>query len=405
MKTIKISSASILMALLVGCGSTPPTAEEQAQVNKMRSAFITALQNNSSTQVQQPQQQSQPQEVAISNSELLGQVDEVKASGGAAIFEHKRDGILIDGKMFLDPEGQVVKIGVNTINGEFTYVVKSFDGSFILKFFKANSQSAPITIAKIHRNQGMMTARTVTGQTVTGNNLIPTSNGFVVTRDGSAFQYKIGGNLNGLSVIDGYHIASLQKGDIASTGYILLEKDEKKETGVSGFLSALDSIGNTLGVTTADHYVLANLDTGKLVPLDVHIDGKKEAVYSNCRRKNSLVNECDNMEMVEALYDKMGLKNSSHYFWAVDWINTPTGPLAFYKTSAKLRVVDIQQEKMHVLFSRTLGVGAFDLFQNKEGKVSITATLGFSSETIDDVEKFIASAQAENTEPMLVLGE
>lgn len=410
-RKIKAASLALLITLNTGCISTTPqkqmSPEERAQVIEMQKALMGKM-FGSSTNLTQPKQQEKEKAplVTISEKELLTQKSDVDATGGPALFSRHKDGILINNQMFNDFEGSVANFGGNRLTGQFTYAVKNFDGTFTLKYNKANSENGPIKIATVERKGKLFNVTTVTGKVLPGSSVTPTSDGFIVGRAGSAFKYTIGKNqVKSITIIDGYHIANHQNGDVASTGYVLLEKNERsKKDAVGGMFDSISSLGNTFGLNKADHYILVNINNGSVVPLDVSLSGKKVAVHSNCKSKG-LYNECDNVSFKDALYDKQGLKNNSHYFWSIDWIDTESGPLAFYKTSTKLKVVDIKNNKVHTLFSRTLGVNSFVLIEHLNGKVSVKAKLGFSNNTIENVEKFIQTNTKDIEEMQTLVAE
>lgn len=399
-------TALTIACFLTACGTTPPpTAEEQAQMNELRQVMIQRFTQAAQTQPlqQQVQQQAVVQQKVITEQELMDAAAKVAATGSAALFERNRDGVLINNAMYLDPEGTIVKVGSNAVTGNFTYVVKNFDGTFSLKFARANTQAAPVQVATILQSGPNYTVKTVTGKTLTGTGVIPTADGVVVAREGSAFRYTMGEDVRAISVPNGYQIASTQKGDVSASDFILLEKIADNSD-LGKLVSGASSLGSMFGLSKSDDYVLANIKTGSLIPLDVRLDGKDVAVYSNCRRQNSYVNKCDTMDTKEALYDpKTGLRNGNHYFWAIDWVNTEIGPVAFYKTSTKLYAIDINSQSTHLVFSRTLGVNNFDIKQSADGKVFVTAQLGFSRENIDDVVEYIRSRASSEIEPMQLL--
>ncbi|ARD45867.1 hypothetical protein [Colwellia sp. PAMC 21821] len=392
---IKISSLALIIGLNTGCNSTSPqqqmSAQERAQIIEMQQAMMGKMFGGTTGLVQQQKTQKEvPPVVVISEKELLAQKLEVDATGGPAIFSRKKDGILINNVMFNDFEGSVANFGGNRLTGQFTYAVKNFDGTFTLKYNQANSEHGPIKIATIERSGESFNVTTVTGKTLPGSSVTPTSDGFIVGRAGSAFKYSIGNNnIKSITLRDGYHIAAHQNGDVASTGYILLEKNETpKNDSVGGLFDSISSLGNTLGLNKVDHYILVNINDASVVPLDVNLAGKEVAKHSNCRSKG-LYNKCESVSYSEALYEKSGLKNNSHYYWSIDWIDTPSGPLAFYKTSTTVKAVDIKNSKVHTLFSRALGVNEFSLIEHMDGKLTVKAVLGFSSDSIEDVEQFI----------------
>lgn len=395
MKAKLLAPSLLAVSLLSACGSTPPTPEEQAMASQMQKAFLAKIQGMSLPMAAQ-QQQSAPApapEVTISGSELAAQKQKIDETGGPAVFYRKKDGIMIDGEMYNDFEGQVANFGGNRFTGEFTYAVENFDGSFTLKYHKAHSSEAPIKIATVWKRGDRFEVKTVTGKTSTGSSVIPTSDGFIIGRSGSAFRYFIhNDNVTNVTLLDNYHIAQYQKGDAASTGFILLEKDPRDESDkVGGFLDSFKEIGNTFGLNKFDDYVLVSLNGSTIVPMDVSLGGKDVAEYSNCKRQNAAFNKCENVDFKEALYTKIGLPNYSHYFWSINWVQTQSGPLAIYRTSTKIKIVDITNNAVHTAFSRTLGVNEFDIIENADGTTAIEARLGFSKEKIDDIEMFIKS--------------
>ena len=400
----KIAPSILMLTTLTGCLSTAPqmTAEERSQMIEMQKSMLGAMMGGANLRQQAPQAPTQAPVEYLSELELMEQRLLVNATGGPALFVRNKDGILINGKMFNDFEGSVANLGADRFTGQFTYAIKNFDGSYTLKYHKANSEQEPIKIANIIRKGDLFSVETVTGKKTSGNAVIPTSDGFILGRAGSAFRYKIGeGNIENITLIDDYHIAQHQNGDAASTGYILLEKDARdKSDSVGGLFDSVSALGSTFGLNELNDYVLVNIEDGSLVPLDISLLGKNVTDHSDCRAsKSGLYNECDKVSFREALYDKNGLKNNSHYYWSIDWINTSSGVFAFYKTTTTIKVVDIQNSLVHTVFSRMLGVNEFTLTEHANGKVSIEAQLGFSHEKIEDVEEFIRSNK-ENAEQM-----
>jgi hypothetical protein len=136
--------------------------------------------------------------------------------------------------------------------------------------------------------------------------------------------------------------------------------------------------------------------------MDVGLGGKDVAEYSNCERQNAVMNKCENVDFKESLYTKLGLPNYSHYFWSINWVQTQSGPLAIYRTSTKIKIVDINNNQVHTAFSRTLGVNEFDIIENADGTTGIEARLGFSKEKINDIESFIKN-NTSDIEPIQTL--
>lgn len=406
MRATLLISSILSVSVLTACGNTQPTPEEQAMANEMRQALLAKIQGASFQTVteQQPQQPQAAPDPVITESELVEKKRLIDTTGGAAIFYREKDGIMINNQIFNDFEGQVANFGGNRFSGEFTYAIKSFDGSYTLKYHKAGSIEAPLKIARVLKRGDQFEVKTVTGKTIPGNVVIPTSDGFIVGRTGSAFRYIIGSDhVKSISLLDNYHIAEYQNGDAASTGYILLEKNPRSESdSVGGFLDSFKELGNTFGLNQVDDYILVNLNDGNVVPMDVSLGGKEVAEHSGCRKKSNFVNECDNVSFKEALYTDLGLPNYSHYYWSINWLQTPSGPLAVYRTSTKVKIVDITNQQVHTAFSRALGVNQFKLIEESDGTTAIQAQLGFSTERIDNIEEFILT-NTQGIEPIQTL--
>ena len=387
----KLALISALGITVSGCfmpTMTPTLTEEQRQ-------YYLQAQQNYMKQMQQKQgqmqvaNQQQQAETFISEAELLTKVDEVKKSGGPAVFERRKDGIMINNQMYNDFEGVVSMFGGSRLSGDFTYTVQNYDGTATLKFSKANTAASPVKIATIQKNGSMFNVKTVTGKTIPGQSVIPTSDGFVVGRAASAFRYVIGSDqVKSITIPTGYHMAMYQNGDVASTGLLLLERDPDRKGSTQDLLTSFSDLGNTLGLNKSDDYVLMNVNDSSIIPLNVTLSGKDISIGHGCQ-SNGFVNKCQNFTSHESLYLKSGFKNWSHYFWAVNWIDTKSGPLAIYRTTTTIDVVDINNKQVHTAFSRALGVNEFDLIKRQDGTVGIEAKLGFSKETIDDVDAFI----------------
>ena len=137
------------------------------------------------------------------------------------------------------------------------------------------------------------------------------------------------------------------------------------------------------------------IQTRKLYPLNISATGKNVNVHSQCRRKNSFVNECAQMQSFEALYNAQGMKNSQHYYWLVHWLNTPAGPVALTLEDgqANLYLTDLRTGRKVVALNRTLGIADWDATQNSDGTVALRGKLAFEWKEIPDVASLLQGAQ------------
>lgn len=395
---LKVMCVLTLGLSLQGCMSTSQpkqlTAQEQELRNQMMQAVIAKM--NASTAALQSQQNVEPTlapeaKPALTIDDLNRQIESLKSNDTGISFERSRDGVKVNGVMYLDPEGEITRVGSNSLTGEFSYLVHTHGNEYVVKYNKAGSGAEAITLAHAKIDNSGAKVVTVTGRKLSGNGVIPTSRGFIVARDSSAFNFDPRDGLNNFSAADGYHIAKYQNGDVSSTGYILLEKDPETDD-IANLMGSFSSLAGSIGIIEdeAFEYLLANIKTGSVVPLNIRTNGKNISVLSECKKKNSIVNECAKSESRESLFEQHGSKNLSHYFWKVYWFNTPEGSYAVAQESGlkKITIINLKTTKKSVAFERSLGISGFTTAQTPEGKITIDASLGFSTETINDAVAF-----------------
>ena len=405
----RLLAITVLSLSFVGCATQPqrqPTPEEQQMQQQMYQAMIERMKAGTARMQALPQNAApvvpvQPAGERLTQTELAEKVRLIPASGVGIDFERIRDGVKIGGRMYLDPEGEVVNVGSNSLTGEFTYFIRTAADRYTVKFNRANSGYEPVVLGYIVKNGADFRVETVTGKSLAGSAVMPTSRGFIVARDASAFNFDPLKGLNTFAAAEGYHIARFQNGDVSSTGFILLEKDEEDPKGkgltdsAKGLFNSFREIGSDLGIV--DHqsyeYMLANIETGDVVPLDIRTDGKEVGVMSNCRRKNSVMNVCDDVDFQESLYKQNGMRNLGHYFWKVYWFNTPQGAYTVAQEAGlrKVTITSLETKRKVVAFERTLGINGFTVNQTPDGVISLSAQVGFSNETIDDAVAFFIS--------------
>jgi hypothetical protein len=276
----------------------------------------------------------------------------------------------------------------------------------VFKTFRAGGNDQAIVIATGIRGDKGWEVQTVTGRRLTGTGLSLIPRGLLVARDASAFRYTPGKGIQNIAVPEEYHLAHFQHGNVGSTGFVLLERNQTATGGgsVSDLWNATKKLGSAFGIGNdgVDDYALMNMDSGKLYPLNIAADGKKVATqYSECQRKNAWLNECKKFESVESLYDVDGTRNDSHYYWRAIWLQTKQGPIAVTKEnwSKDIFITDLNSGKRVVAFHRTLGVGYFDVAQRSDGSVGITAKLAFDTNQIPDAAAYLKDTAPATVEP------
>lgn len=301
-------------------------------------------------------------------------------------FERFRDGFSIDGTRYVDPEGTIVSYGFDAQSGDFTYLVQSNVGQYVLKAGRASSPDEPIEIAHAERRGPQWAVTTKTGKKLAGSRLIPLARGFIVARDNTGFRYVPGKGTTPITAPEKFNIAALQGGSVSSTGYILLERLPENDPS-GGLFGTIQSLGATLGVSKKEDYALLNIDTRKLVPINISMEDKRVQVLSACHKRNAFINDCDRMDSFDSLFQPNGGKNMTHYFWRINWFNAGGRPIMVSQEGglSKVTATDLNTGKKVILFERTLGIASFSAEQGTNGKISVSAQMGFSSEKKDDV--------------------
>ncbi|NTV09412.1 MAG: hypothetical protein HGA47_01385 [Zoogloea sp.] len=309
------------------------------------------------------------------------------------VIEDRKDGFIINGRGFVDPEGQIRNYAISPVSGLVTYLADTGNGSFLIKTARAGTSSEPVTIARATRSNSGWQVDTSTGKRIAGQSLTMLSGGFLVGRDTAAFVYAPGQGVRSIAVPNGFVVANFQRGDVQSTGYLLIERDVATAQRENGLFESVKALGAAIGVNAAEDYALLNISSGETTKINIAEGGKRVGNYSNCRRRNAIVNECANVDFRETLYDSIG-RNLAHYYWRINWFGTPGGPVLVAQENGlkDITVTNLKTGKKALAFTRALGIAGHDATQDSSGKISIQAKMGFSTERIDDASSFLASA-------------
>ena len=313
-------------------------------------------------------------------------------------FERFRDGFAINGQRYIDPEGKITAYAFDAQSGDFTYLAENRPGEYVLKAGRAMTQSEPITIATAQKQGMIWQVTAVTGKKFTGYRLIPSSRGFVIARDNTGFRYVPGSGTTNIVAPEEFSIAALQNGDIGNTGYILLERTPtsngtQPSNSLGALFSAVQSLGSVVGVGKKEDYALLNMQNSRMVPVNISLESKQVQVMSACKQKNFLIAKCAQMESFESTFEPNGTRNMSHYFWRINWFNVPGRPILVSQEGGlgKVTATDLNSGKKVVLFERALGIASFAATQDANGKINVTAQMGFSSESRQDVVALLDS--------------
>ncbi|MCW2314254.1 hypothetical protein [Rhodoferax antarcticus] len=392
---------------------TGHTGEEVANVNKLQPPTTSAPATSIEAQLLNLLMNANPGEpIASTNKtvvtspaktevEMATVFDKWTSLSTGVKFERFRDGFSIDGSRYLDPEGRIVSFGFDAQTGDFTYVVQSGNNQFLLKSGRAGGLNEPIEIGKVEWRGSLWSVVTTTGKKLSGQRLIPLARGFIVARENSGYRYVPGKGMHSFVAPEQFSIATHQNGNVSGTGYLLLERTPEEQFSSNNSLGALlgsvKALGSTLGIGKKEDYALLNLDTKKLVPVNVSMEDNRVQVMSMCRARNFVMAECQRMDSYESLFQPNGMRNMTHYFWRINWFDAGGRPILVSQEGGltKVAATDLNTAKKAILFERVMGIAAFEAEQGTDGKIAVSAQMGFSKEVKNDIVSFLDSSITE----------
>jgi len=385
-KTKSLGAVALISLYLAvsGCAAKqeqPLTPEQQALKTKMMQAMVARLENAPSLlpQAAAPATQATPIKI-YTESEVGSMVGEAPILNHAINFEKKADGFTVNGIRYIDPEGQITSFNSNSLTGEVTYFLKTGGKGFLVKYMKAKSSDAPVTIARGTVGDNYVKVQTASGRNMTGIDGFNTSKGLVIAREETGFLYTPGKGIISFSSPNGYHIAKYQHGDVKSTGYVLLEKNSMANNGpvnpLFGLLESAAEVGSTFGINEKKDYALMNVNTGKLIELNIS--------YNKAEKD-------------KGLFTRNGIRNYGHYFWRIRWFKGLQGTYALYEPNAsKKRALELNSGKERILFDSIIGSVDWTSEYTDGNKLKITEIkqLGTGKpEVINDFEAFFQNAE------------
>lgn len=399
-KRFDISLSMMILLATSGYGFSfgfQPSEEQLQMQQALMKKFLTAQQQMQGN-TQNTSQNITPI-ASMSESEMDNKIKSLPSYTTFMPLTRVRTGFSLGGHQIIDSEGSIATYGYDAITGYATYTIKTSESSSTIKTMRASGNMEPITIATATYNGNMVTIHTATGKTISGNTLIMGSKGFVVARKDSAFVYIPGEGMHSIALPENLEVADFQNGDPISTGYLLLERPQENDNSGGGLLSSVKALSSSLGIGQKNDYALLETKTGKMFSLNVP-NNSKDLVVCNKSQGNGLIKKCLDSSTFESLYDpSTGLPNYGHYFWRIAWFNTKNlGPIALSTESGLRDLIGTQLStgKRVLVKERLMGINKFDLQTLSDGKISVKVQLGFSTETVDDLESFISSASDMN---------
>ena len=377
----------------VGVSASPnPTTGAPSNAQQILQAAMQRAQSvGSVNQVVSP-----PNKSTLSDGELLQKISGTQEPAKIELSA-RRDGLLVNGRVFADPEGAMKAYSYDVVSGDVTYQIAS-NGGFVFKYFNPSIGVDPVMIGSAVITGSGIQINLLNGSTLGGDSAVPMPRGVLVARGVNMFVYEPGKAIQTVSIPDGWMLAQFQRGSVGATRTVLLENvsasnQQKDSSGLGSLLSATQSLGQLFGVNKKEDYAFLNIDTGKLIKLNISVDGKTQTVMSNCRKRNNFVNDCATATSFQSLYTPNGGRNTLHYFWQANWYQTPSGPIGVVQEGGlvDLFIIALRTGKRVTAFHRAMGMTSTDTSQSADGVVKVSAAWMFQDHVINDAASFLSS--------------
>jgi hypothetical protein len=376
-------------------GSAAPSTSVNLPAN-VQQLLQAAMQRSQSGGAANPAVGSMPSTTSMSDGDLMQKLNGTHAQVKVELSA-RRDGLLVNGRVFADPEGAMRAYSYDVVSGDVTYQIAS-NGGLVFKYFNPSTGVDPVILGNAAITSSGIQINLLSGSTLGGDSVIPMPRGMLVARGANLFVYEPGKAIQTVSIPDGWVLAPFQRGSVGATRTVLLENvnasnQQKDSSGLGSLLSATKSLGQLLGMNKTEDYAFLNLDTGRLIKLNISVDGKVQMVLSNCRKRNNFVNDCATASSFQSLYAPDGSRNRLHYFWQANWYQTPTGPIAVVQEGGlvDLFIIDLSTGKRVTAFHRAMGMTSTDTSQSSDGVVKVSASWLFQDHVIADAASFLSS--------------
>lgn len=299
-------------------------------------------------------------------------------------IEHRQDGLVIDGQPVHDIEGEIIDFGADPDSGEIVYLVGLGGDQAAVKRMNGHRDRSGSLVGHLQAREGRVEFQGLDGRTAGGSSAQATSRGLLLIRSGSLAVVDLDRGDRVVSLPAGWQVAGHQNGDVAATGYLLLQRgiDPTRQRSAMA-----DLVGNLRRNAQPGDYALFGLEQGNLVELDVQADGNLVFQHYNCRRQNAVLNRCGGVHIREGLFEPNGRPNYSHYYWKIDWRPTRYGPVAVVMERGvrQVNVIRLDEGSRHTAFRRGMGIVGFDVEPTADGSLRVIANWALRNHVLDDI--------------------
>ena len=323
-----------------------------------------------------------------SASDLGGVLQPHYQARGPATFEEAADGFKANGRLWMDPAGEIQTYGIDPKAGDVTYLVDAGGGRYNVKYANANASASPVTIGTMVIDEDRVTLTTHDGQQVGGESFVAMADGILVTRAGSMFRYVPGQPVSSQTVPVGYSVMYAQGGDVAGTGYVLAMKRGKP--------TWRDAIGARPGQPVNTWSRSATRGLFGVSPSRVGL--KQPTSFGSRDPDFALIEIATGRSVIvprSELTTDLGWEdrdgNKQHFLNAIRWYPTTIGPIAIVggDDNASIYAIHLPTGRQEILFKRVMGINHWRAEQTPDGGIRVLAQLGLRGGEVADVrEKF-----------------
>lgn len=293
-----------------------------------------------------------------------------RAHARPTAFADSRDGFTVDGRTWMDAEGQISSYGADRATGNVTYLVDLGEGRYAVRFANVHAPDAPVTVGQAIISDQRQSYQGIDGTQLAGQQLFPLADGLIASRGNAYFHYSYGNAPASRSLPEGYSVVETQGGDLAGTGYLLAVKPGKRGMLDGNRPDAIEGKPPAILGKKDPDFILQNVRTGAQVVLP------RSERTTHFRWKNRFL---DN-----------GRRNNQHVLNAINWQQTSIGPIALVFADNGMAVVAVHLDsgRQAEILTRRAGINEWRAGPTENGGLLVQAQMGMKGETIEDVRIF-----------------
>lgn len=290
-------------------------------------------------------------------------------------FADARDGFTVEGRSWMDAEGQITSYSADRGTGNVTYFVDQGAGQYVLRFANVHAPDAPVTVGQALISDQRQSYQGLDGTQLAGERLLPLPDGLIASRGNAFFHYTFGTPPTSRNLPDGYTIAQTQGGDVGGTGYLLVFKKAKRGLLDGNRPDAIEGKPPAIFGKKDPDFALIDIRSGAQVILP-RSEATTHFKWENRFRDN-------------------GRRNSQHVGNAIVWHPTSIGPIAlvFADNGMAVMAVHLPSGRQAEILARRAGINEWRAGPTEGGGLMVEAQMGFKMESVEDVRTFFMASR------------